>query len=194
MMNIHLSRPWSFAGIKFYSEPNNVHADYGETVTINCSVSSRLVPLWTIGYSNGTVLPPSSSPPSHMSITAGGLDVTIQDFSLNISNYMCSTQAYDVILKSGQTVSYLQNSSMGVLTINYFSAIFSLISQSSRYSDSDAHVANITKGEAIRLTIKKEKGGSYVQYIVTVHSLSGKRIINIDSNILILISHITTVL
>ena len=168
--------PFVTVGIKFISQPKNVYAGYGETVIIPCIITTTTAPVWRIGYSNGTLLSHySSSSSTYMSVAADGLKVSIQDLALNVSNYTCSFEWWDVILESGITHSVIQRSDTGILTINYFSATFSLISQNSI----EPHVTYITKGETIHLTIKKEGGGSYN---VTVHSTSKRILINNSNN------------
>ena len=139
-------------------------ADYGETVEFPCTSTSRVVPMWIIGNSNGTISSYRAHVllPAHIKHTLEGIDVTIQDTKLNLTNYTCLLEVYIPNPTTGDPSRGPLQSQTGILTVDFPSISFYLLLQ----HDRGVHVR---EGEMIYFRIIKEGGGNHT-YNVTVKS------------------------
>ena len=154
-------------------------AEYGETVTIPCTVTSAIVPEWTIGYSNGTTihLLNFQNLPAYFKFSYEGIQVSVEDLKLNLTNYSCSIHYILPDLNSGIFTTAVVQSRTGVLTINFPFVVFRLLSQ----HDTGVHSAHVREGETINFRVIKEGGENYTYY-VTVHSTGMSRLLNFSSD------------
>ena len=152
-------------GIKFITQPENVSAVYGETAHFPCTSTSRVVPMWTIGNSDGTIsfYPAHVHLPAYITQTPEGIDVTIQDFKLNLTNYTCSLEAFVPNPTTGLPSAISLHSHTGILTITFPPVSFYLLSQHGQGN----HSAHVREGETIFFQVIKEGGGNHTYNVTT---------------------------
>ena len=151
-------------------------AEFGETVKFPCFLTdtsiSQTIPLWKVGYPNGTILTYTAGHfPKDITLAYDGINVFIQDSKFNMTNFTCSIQRYTPNLKTGNLSVTQIESHTGILTITFPSVSFHLISQ----HDIRVHVR---EGETVYFQVIK-KGGENYTYNVTLHSTGKMYIVDI---------------
>ena len=147
-------------------QPQNVSAEYGDTVLIQCRSTSNTIPKWIIGYPNGSFSPilHADSLPAYIRVIAEGISVSVTNVKYNFTNYTCSLDHIVPDLTSGIFKVVPLWSFTGILTINFPRVSFHLESQ---YGTKIKNIF-VREGEMIELKIIK-KGGENYTYNVTVH-------------------------
>ena len=121
--------------------------------------------MWIIGYPNGSTFsyPAITHLPTYITPSANGINITVQDLKLNMTNYTCSLDVLVPDPMSGLISHMPLLSRTGTLIITFPVVLFRIFSQQNNHS------STIRRGETLPFQIIKEGGGHYM-YNVTVRS------------------------